>query len=140
MHRIRTLAIDPGQTCGFALHDNIMEETKTWCDDYNHMLTAIDSMAPDTVVIERFVTAGRLSKYGLLTIELVGMARGFCRAKGINIITRMAYSRHPYQVMAEEMRDAESKGMHRTGKRCGHENDALAHLLWYRDKVKDELS
>jgi hypothetical protein len=78
-----------------------------------------------TVVVERFATAGRLSSYGLQTIELVGTIRGWCWAKGVEFFTATPQQRYPRMGLAEQ-----AVGWIITPSTVAkHEVDALAHLL-----------
>src|SRR5688500_8214778 len=69
------------------------------------------------VVVERFATSGRLSKYGLETIDLVGRIRGYCYALGIVCSLQTPMSRKAWKLQGSE--------------KTQHEVDAKAHLLQY---------
>lgn len=133
MVNTNVLAVDPGTTTGLAwqfFYDDIIdtdtallpaEEVLAWIAK-RHNFHGIN-----TIVIERFATAGMLSKYGLQTIDLVGQIKGWCYAKDIGYVIQSPQSRKPWTDKAE---------LYPGRKRIIHEIDALAHLLQYLDPHK----
>lgn len=130
-----SIAIDPGGTTGIAVYKYCDEEQAHTCNPDNvttqtlpptEVLKWLDSQYIHnrivSVAAERFITAGRLSKFGLLTIELYASILGWCHAKGILFYTQNPTTRKPYQHIAEDI-------FPKWEKRIVHENDALAHLL-----------
>lgn len=113
----KVMAIDPGLSIGVATNWPGYN-TCVFHDKYD-LLTLIGNQLPDVVVVERFATGGRLSSYGLATIELVGIIQGYCFAKGIRFVTQTPSSRKAFM--------SDAKGLKITT--GPHELDALAHLL-----------
>lgn len=112
------IGVDPGITTGLAEYyaetDYISTET-IHCDvaliaiAERHKLNPIDAIA-----IERFATAGKLSKYGLATIDLIGQIKGWAYATGVLVYIFAPQSRKAWQGYTEA---------------TVHQNDARAHLL-----------
>lgn len=123
------LAFDPGGTTGIAIYADYGEhltvetltktarETPEWLDHFGVV---------DVVIVERFATAGLLSKYGLETIDLVGQIKGWCLARKIQCVVQSPQSRKAW------LNDAE---FFDKKKRVIHEIDALSHLLQYLETV-----
>lgn len=118
------IAIDPGKTTGIAVYDGttlatevLLSQTAVW--------DRISPVGVDTVVIERFSTADYLSKYGLLTIEIVGGVKAICYQQGKTLVVHSPQNRSSMQ---------ETAHTHLKGKNVPfmiHEEDALAHMLYY---------
>lgn len=118
---MKILAIDPGGSTGLAWY--LDGEIDTKCVPISEAMDNL-TLEYDLFVIERFATAGRLSKDGLATIDLVGQVKGWCYAMLKPVILHSPQSRKAWQ------RDAE---FFPGRKRIIHERDALAHLLQYLD-------
>lgn len=129
--KLRLMAIDPGITTGMAFR---IDGKLATCVGYSDedVIDLIHDL--DVVVIERFATAGRLSAPGLLTIELVGQVRGWCRAQGIRCDVATPQARYMY--MQEAYNNIGRGKLIEPSKVQQHERDALAHLLsWeYRNR------
>ena len=129
------LAIDPGGTTGYAVRFNsgsTVTSTTTDPEQVWGLVRDAGRSAGSTVIIERFATAGMLSRYGLHTIELVGGVRALCWAYSIKLVERQPQQRKAWQKQAEELLRAQRRK--RGGCTDGrtymiHEEDALAHLL-----------
>lgn len=129
------LAIDPGGTTGYAVRFNFGDTVTGTTTDPEQVWSLVREAsggAESTVIIERFATAGMLSRYGLHTIELVGGVRALCWEYSIKLVERQPQQRRAWQKQAEELLRAQGR------KRGGctdektymiHEEDALAHLL-----------
>lgn len=131
------LAIDPGQTTGMACKPGTEgREYDTWHSTSDaEVLQWIMDNKPDLVIFERFATSGRLSRYGLQTIELVGKVQGVCYALGIEIKRqvpgqRKAFMHEAFLYCGWSFNDTGGMVRGRTG-RVVHEADALGHLLCY---------
>lgn len=122
-----TVAFDPGETTGVAWSQGGTIYTNEL--PYDSVMHFMEDDAITEVVVELFATAGRISRYGLRTVELVGMLNGWCLANGILFTKQTPSSRKGYQLEAESFYGAVSLSNHR--RRSKHENDALAHLLRY---------
>lgn len=118
------LAVDPGQHCGLAarLSDGSLTHTMihndlpaTW--DY------IQRLQPNVIVVERFVTAGRIGRDGLDAVELQGSVFGIGWTMGSLVYVQTPIDRMPF---LEEARTL--IGANRT-KIQSHAVDAVAHLL-----------
>lgn len=118
----KLIAVDPGITTGMAFHIGSTLQTCVAVSAVE-VLEMLDGA--DLVVVERFQTGGRLSGYGLETIELVGTIKGYCYAKQIECQVVTPQARYVCMAQALSMegsvitKSAVSK----------HEVDALAHLL-----------
>ncbi len=79
------------------------------------------------VIIERFATSGRISSYGLQTVELVGAIKGWCWSRGVDFHLSTPTQRYPQMGVAEQAVGS----IITPSKFAKHEVDALAHLLAY---------
>lgn len=117
------IAIDPGITTGVAVRypDDTIQ---TFVDKSRRSIVLfLKAATPDYVVIERFATSGRLSSFGLETIELVGMVEATCWLFDIPLHVATPIMRKPCQAIAKNL--LKQIGLDFTI----HEEDALAHLL-----------
>ncbi len=132
----RLFACDPGVTTGVALY-NPYSDSHVWTDECKtpeDVIQLVVDFKPDVIVVERFATSGRISKYGLETTELVGALWGVSKLLDIKFVRQTPQSRRSFLVDAVE-HDAPS--LHGRGTHAGrHERDALAHLLEYVWKVE----
>lgn len=124
------LSIDPGLHTGIARNVNGVYSTTCLVGEFeNHTQILVWRYIIDNhlalkqgyVVIERFATAGVLSKYGLETIHIVGGTLALCQAFNIKVHIHIPQNRYAFQKQAKEM-------LKKT-KHVIHEEDALAHLL-----------
>jgi hypothetical protein len=114
------LAFDPGGSTGVALRlPDGTWETNTLTDPGD--IWDFINERPDVVVFEVFSTGGRVDKYMIYTIELVGGIKAVCYALSIRAIAHAPVKRYPFLQQAEAL----LKGQAHTR----HEVDALAHLL-----------
>jgi len=119
---MKILAIDPGTTTGLAFFIDGQVQTMT-CPSAK-VLPLIRQNKPEEFVIERFATSGRISKYGIETIDLVGQVKGWCFAHDLTLTLQSPQSRHAWQ--------QEAKDWLGNKKRVGvHEDDSLAHLMQF---------
>jgi len=120
------LSVDPGETTGLALRladDSLVLSMVRGKEQLWKLLEYLG--AEDRVVVEDFVTAGRISKHGLFTTRLVGSLEALCWLYGIPLQRqvpnfRMGYLNVSYKIINETVG---ADHAHR------HEKDALAHLL-----------
>ena len=79
MSRTKALAIDPGASTGAAIlrHDGtIWTATVPASDgDVSEVVKLILRSQPEVIIIERFLTTGMLSRYGIETLELIGAVK-----------------------------------------------------------------
>lgn len=121
---MKIIAIDPGGTTGVAIYAD--GEYATMTLPINDVMQQLNDWAmPDVFVVEFFATAGRLSRYGLATIDLVGQIKGYCFAKNIPCVTQSPMSRKAWVLPAEKVLRGRPHVI--------HETDALAHLLEYQE-------
>jgi len=117
------ISIDPGKTTGiaFKLTDGIYRtiEAETQEDVWGYIYGYPTALK--TVVIEQFVTGGRISKYGLATVELVGGVKALCHHLGIGCVVHTPGMRMAFIHEAKALKVTQGP----------HELDALAHLLRY---------
>jgi hypothetical protein len=120
---IYAMSIDPGGTNGlaFRLVDKTFFTAKT---RYPETLYAIiEQYIPQHIIIETFQTSGRISSFGLATVEIVGGVKALCHSLKIPIAPHFPQKRKAYLSTAYSMLLAKGN------KFVVHEQDALAHLL-----------
>jgi hypothetical protein len=118
------ISIDPGKTSGLAFK----LETKpgymtTTADSAEGVWQFITGLLWDHVICERFATGGHISKYGLLTTEIVGGIRALCYSLKIPFTYRQPQARYAFQDQAKQY----LAGM--PEHHVIHEVEALAHLM-----------
>lgn len=123
------LSIDPGGTTGIACqfaarHDQRLITTTT-VDTPEALYDIVLEYKWDAVLCERFSTAGRLSKYGIYTIQLVGGVHALCHVNGLPFIYRQPQNRKAFQDVA--------RAWFAGAKHMPHQEDALAHLFSWKD-------
>lgn len=114
------VAFDPGGSTGVAIRfpdGTWLTNTVTDPGDIWEFIM----QRPDVVVFEIFSTSGRVDKYMIYTIELVGGIKATCFALSVRSVAHAPVHRYPYLQQAEDL----LKGQAHTR----HEVDALAHLL-----------
>lgn len=117
------LALDPGGTTGIAVRSydgSIMTSVAT---DAPTVWSYFSNPAPDAVIFELFSTMGRVDKYMLHTVEMVGGIKALCHALNVQGYAHVPQQRKAFIESAREI----LKGQRR--KFMIHEVDALAHLL-----------
>jgi len=127
---VKLLAIDPGGTTGLAFwtDEEAAEEARgviaAWVLPLDKVMPFFKENIDSSfeVVVERFATSGRLSKYGLETIDLVGRIRGYCYAVDAVCTLQTPMSRRAFKMQGSE--------------RTQHEVDAKAHLLQLMHKKR----
>lgn len=111
------IAIDPGGTTGIAIYDPISNCIGTAAVNIDNVIFVVDhahkNMPFDGIVIEPFRTAGRLSKYGLETIDLVGQLKGWAYCNNVPVTLYPPQSRKAWMENDEP---------------TPHQQDAKAHL------------
>lgn len=125
------IALDPGGSTGVAVRlpdgswvtDTITDPADLWD------LFRAPVGPPDICVFEIFTTGGRVDKWMIYTIELVGGIRAVCYVQGVMTFHHSPGKRYPWLQQAERM----LKGQGHTR----HEVDALAHLLAYEGRAPD---
>lgn len=118
------VAIDPGITTGYAARIQ-GKLFSCVCFTPEEVLDLIEGA--HTVVYERFATSGRISSYGLETVELVGMITGFCYARKIKTVRATPTMRYTHMNAAALM---VGRGkLIEPSKVQQHQIDSLAHLL-----------
>lgn len=121
------LAIDPGGSTGIAVRfPDGQFQTNTLTDPADLWDFFKPAVKPQVCVFEMFSTAGRVDKYMIYTIELVGGLRAITYALGIRSYVHVPSKRYPWLAQAEAL--LKGKGHTR------HEVDALAHLLAYEGR------
>jgi hypothetical protein len=125
------LALDPGGSTGVALRlpdGSWLTNTITDPGDLWDLFTPPG--VPDLCVFEIFATGGRVDRYMIYTIELVGGIKAVCYAMGIRSFAHTPQRRYPWLAQAEAL----LKGQPHTK----HEVDALSHLLAFEALRPDE--
>lgn len=122
------VAVDPGGTIGVAIElytppDKLIK-TCTFTNPEDIWKFAADPTF-DTIVVERFITSGRVDKYGMLTIEIVGGLKAIAITTGKKLVTHLPQNRYAWQ------KDAHLWLVDQSDPFVIHEEDALAHLLCY---------
>lgn len=129
------LAIDPGGTTGVAFQvfdraENMLIVTTTVTEP-EELYDIVIGTEWDEIVCEKFSTAGLLSKYGLLTIELVGGVRALAYCMSRPFHYRAPQNRKAFQ---DEAKNTYFAAM----KHIIHEEDSLAHLLAWKWKMEHD--
>lgn len=126
---MNVLALDPGGTTGVAMTFDDFQRTEDMAyttiatDDPLKVWRFVTAYKWNVVLCERFATAGRVSKYGLGTVEIVGGVRSLCAEHKTPFLYRQPQHRKSAQ---KEAKDYLAGRPH-----VIHEEDALAHLLAY---------
>lgn len=121
-----TLAIDPGGTTGIAVRFDDGRVMTCTATSPRELWQFFQDPKPDKVVFEIFSTGGRVDKYMIYTIELVGGIKALC--EGLSI---QGYA-HPPQARKAFIEQA--KAILKGTRHVIHEVDALAHLLAHEYK------
>lgn len=100
----------------------------------NEVLKMIRKM--EFVVFEQFATSGRLSSPGLATIMLCGEIVGWCKANKIPYEAAIPQNR--YTFMKEAQGAVGPDGLIMPSNVAKHEVDALAHLLAWEYRHRDD--
>lgn len=134
----RAIAVDPGSSTGIAVltaRDEIVTLTLDTSDgDVSGLLSLLIEQAPRTVVVERFITSGMMSGYGLHTVELVGAVKALhyvLLEKAFELVLRTPSQRKVCVPIAKNILSLRRStlGVRSTD----HEVAALAHLIsWMR--------
>lgn len=123
------ISIDPGGTIGVAIQiPSINNTTRMYTCTFTNPEDIWKFAANptfDTIVVERFITSGRVDKYGLLTIEIVGGLKAIAITTGKKLVTHLPQNRYAWQ------KDAHLWLVDQSDPFVIHEEDALAHLLCY---------
>lgn len=116
------LAIDPGGSTGVAVRypDGTF---KTATLHSGEMLWEFFIERPDVVVFEIFQTGGRVDRYMIHTIELVGGIKAACLVLGLAGFAHSPQKRYPWISEATDLLKALNTP------HTKHEIDALSHLL-----------
>lgn len=120
---MKILAIDPGKNIGTAWRFDDGKFDTTTLHLPQHLWDMIYNLKPSVLVIERFITQGRVNEYMTDTIEIVGGVRAACHLLNIPLVTHVPQNRYPFLKEADRLL--------RLGKKLFtiHEKDALSHLL-----------
>jgi hypothetical protein len=122
------LTIDPGVSIGIAIH--MPAGYSTYVAQGEEAIWVLLAEYPwKVVVIENFLTSGRISKYGLY--RMVGGVQSMCYHLGLQLAVQMPAARYPYESAA--------KGMLKAYPHEVHEVAALAHLLRWEGDHKEVL-
>lgn len=121
------LSIDPGGTTGIALRMTDGSVVTSTCVSAQELWGIIESK-PDEVVYEIFSTQGRVDRYMLYTVELVGSIKGLCHALQIPGFAHTPQRRKPWMKEANDLIKLAKRPY------VVHEVDALAHLLAHEYK------
>lgn len=114
------LSIDPGDSSGMAVKIGTVYKTFT-AITHKEVLDFLASQPWNQVVLEYFIASGRISGYGVHTIELVGGIKALSSYLDIPWCAQAPHRRLPYNRKAYNIL---------TGTRhTDHELSALAHLL-----------
>ncbi len=119
-------AIDPGPHTGLAFVVNENEYrtyTLTGKEEVWSFLALLENKC-DSIIVEVYSTANRVSKYGIQTIEIIGGVDAFCAITGRKCVRRQPQQRKAFIDKARAY-------LHNTNKSefTEHEVDALAHLM-----------
>lgn len=121
-------SVDPGGTTGLAFHIRDVGYVTTTTTSRDDMLELLVKHTWDIIIIEKFATAGRLSTFGLYTIELVGACMAVAYMQKAKCVIHMPFRRKPFLAKAKALLQARSAPF------MIHEVDALAHLYSYENQ------
>lgn len=131
---MNVLALDPGMTTGVAFRIGKCEPATEVLETIDAVFGLILENNWDIVIYERFITSGRVSSYGIATIELVGAIKALCKSRGITSIAHTPGMRKAFEFRARAILTK------RGAKYMAHQLDALAHLLrWENDYESGRL-
>lgn len=123
--KMNIIAIDPGVTTGVAIRFNDGKFSTCVCETPQQIWELVAGLPWNAVVFEFFATSGKISSYGLQTVEIVGGIRAICFIRKLSAFAQPAWKRKPYLVEAKKLLVGK--------KHMEHELDALAHLLAFED-------
>lgn len=135
------IAVDPGQNVGLAFRFNngnwgtlTVPKVPDGDDRLDMVMTTLerhlDAETCTLMVYEDFKTMSRyISKYGLETVELIGVLRAVCYMRKIPVVHQTAQQRYFMVNDAKELLKSRSL-MH-----TNHEVSALSHLLAYEHRA-----
>ena len=117
-------AVDPGAHCGIAVrqHDGSLAHIMIH-DDLPSVLGYIHTVRPIVIVVERFVTAGRIGRDGLDTVEMQGSIFGVAWVLGSQLYWQTPADRMPFLSDSRQLIKANRSKIQ------SHDVDAVAHLL-----------
>ena len=125
------LAIDPGVESGIAIRFDGGKISAIVSYTPEYVWEIVISMKWNAVVYENFTTAGRISRYGLHTVQIIGGIRALCIERKIKCYPRTPQSRMAFQVQAKNILN---KGI------AIHAVEALAHLLSWENEYVNQIS
>lgn len=117
------VSIDPGQTSGIAVTVDGQEFSTCTYTTPEEVWRLVSLPSVDVVIIERFQTSDYLSKYGLLTIEIVGGCKALCYTLGKPICVHMPVQRYSQMDIAKQYLVNQGEPF------MDHQLDALAHMF-----------
>lgn len=117
------VSIDPGGTTGIAVTVDGKEFNTCTYTTPEEVWSLINLPSVDKVIIERFQTSDYLSKYGLLTIEIVGGCKALCYILNKPLVIHTPVQRYSQMDVARQY--LLGKGL----PFMDHELDSLAHLF-----------
>ena len=126
------VAYDPGEHVGVAWRnlDGTLDATMI---HFNLPLSySFISDMPDIVVYEDFETS-TIDKHGLYTVRVVGGIQALCTHLKIPCVVQIPQARYPFREEAA----AYLRNLRKSRKFVTHEMDALAHLLAYENRQKN---
>lgn len=127
------LALDPGGTTGVAIRFPDGSWMTCTTGDPPSLWKFFQDPKPDEVIFELFSTMGRVDRYMLYTVELVGGIKALCNALDIIGYAHTPQQRKAFIVAAKELLESRKKDH----KYVIHEVDALAHLLYHEYRLSN---
>lgn len=127
---VRVIAVDPGETIGYALYDSDTERIVTGqCQNVLEIADWLDiqTRVLDAVVVEDFIGGGYRTAAAIHTLQVLGFVYYYAQHVGLKVV-RQAPQRRLHQVPAALR--LLGGAIQPTGV-VPHATDALAHALAY---------
>lgn len=128
------MSVDPGISNGFAMKLPSGQYSTCTFGTLREITESIRTAKPARVVVERFHGSGRMNRYRIRTIEIVGGLEAACSVLGIPLYKQMPQERTSFVTEAKEIMRVLYGVVVMTKDQDDHEVSALSHLLCHEYK------